>query len=71
MLNVANMPSIPNMDQVFTTTSLYALLGVSAIAGIAKLASDTLLPKNASKTDRWTFVWLVSWYGSSFMLMLD
>ncbi|EKM79091.1 hypothetical protein AGABI1DRAFT_84990 [Agaricus bisporus var. burnettii JB137-S8] len=47
------------MDQVFTTTSLYALLGVSAIAGIAKLASDTLLPKDASKTDRWTFVWLI------------
>lgn len=53
--------TIPTMDQVFTLTSFYSLLGVSVIATAATHASVCLLPKNASKTDRWTFIWLVSW----------
>ncbi|KIY71198.1 Emopamil-binding protein [Cylindrobasidium torrendii FP15055 ss-10] len=46
------------MDQVFTTTSLFSLLGVSALAGIAYAGAQVLLPKHASKRDRYTFVWL-------------
>jgi len=47
------------MDHIFTLTSLYSLLGVTAIAGVAAAASITLLPKDATKKDRWTFVWVV------------
>lgn len=47
------------MDHIFTLTSLYSLLGVTAIAGVAAAASITLLPKDATKMDRWTFVWVV------------
>ncbi|KAF8914890.1 Emopamil-binding protein [Mucidula mucida] len=46
------------MDGIFTTTSLFSLLGVSALAGVAYTGAQTLLPKNASKTDRYTFMWL-------------
>ncbi|KAJ3565445.1 hypothetical protein NP233_g7625 [Leucocoprinus birnbaumii] len=46
------------MDQIFTLTSLYSLLGVATIAGTAKVASSTLLPRDASSKDRWTFIWL-------------
>lgn len=47
------------MDHIFTPTSLYSLLGVTVIAGVALVASNTFLSKDTSKKDQWTFVWLV------------
>ena len=55
------------MDQVFTTTSLFSLLGVSALAAAAYVGAHTLLPKNANSRDRYTFMWLVSCFGLSYL----
>ncbi|KIK57164.1 hypothetical protein GYMLUDRAFT_173271 [Collybiopsis luxurians FD-317 M1] len=44
--------------QIFTTTSLFSLLGVLTIGIVARTAARTLLPKNATSTDRFTFIWL-------------
>lgn len=57
------------MDGIFTTTSLFSLLGVSALAGVAYTGAQTLLPKNASKTDRYTFMWLVRLLGPYFCVV--
>jgi uncharacterized membrane protein HdeD (DUF308 family) len=44
---------------VFNATSAFALLGVLSVGIFAYVAANTLLPKNASKTERFTFIWLV------------
>ena len=44
---------------IFTTTSLFSLLGVAGIGLAAYVASNVFLPKNASGKDRFTFIWLV------------
>ncbi|ESK95727.1 ebpl-prov protein [Moniliophthora roreri MCA 2997] len=44
--------------QIFTATSFFSLLGVTAIGLAAHVGSKTFLPKNASGKDRFTFVWL-------------
>ncbi|KAF5330262.1 hypothetical protein D9758_014449 [Tetrapyrgos nigripes] len=43
---------------IFTTTSLYSLLGVAFVGTIAYVGSKVLLPKNATSKDRFTFIWL-------------
>ncbi|KAK7469375.1 hypothetical protein VKT23_003850 [Stygiomarasmius scandens] len=43
---------------IFTTTSLYSLLGVAFVGTLAYVGSKTLLPKNASAKDKFTFIWL-------------
>ncbi|KAF8527470.1 Emopamil-binding protein [Hysterangium stoloniferum] len=43
---------------IFTTTSLVSLTGVLAIYVLAHAGSKALLPKNASWTDRATFIWM-------------
>ncbi|KAF9267301.1 Emopamil-binding protein [Marasmius fiardii PR-910] len=43
---------------IFTTTSLFSLLGVSAVGLTAYAASKAFLPKTASGKDRFTFIWL-------------
>ncbi|EJF63486.1 Emopamil-binding protein [Dichomitus squalens] len=43
---------------IFTATSAYSLAFVASVGAVAYLASKTLLPKNASWQDRFTFIWL-------------
>ncbi|KAJ3715501.1 Emopamil-binding protein [Lentinula raphanica] len=43
---------------IFTTTSLFSLIGVTVVGLVAHTASKLLLPKNASAKDRFTFIWL-------------
>ncbi|KAF9523908.1 Emopamil-binding protein [Crepidotus variabilis] len=43
---------------IFTATSAYSLGGVVAIGLVAYFAAENILPKNASRTDRFTFIWL-------------
>ncbi|KAJ8080428.1 hypothetical protein AAF712_003141 [Marasmius tenuissimus] len=43
---------------IFTTTSLFSLLGVAGVGLTAYVASKAFLPKNASGKDRFTFIWL-------------
>jgi len=43
---------------IFTKTSAFSLLTVLAIGIAAYVAAKALLPKSASKTDRFTFIWL-------------
>lgn len=54
---VSNMSSSPSL---FTTTSLFSLLGVLVVGLTAYTGSKILLPKNASAKDRFTFIWLVN-----------
>lgn len=49
-----------SLDTVFTLTSAISLAGVAAIALVAAVGANTLLPKNARWQDRFTFIWLVS-----------
>ncbi|KAK7056930.1 hypothetical protein VNI00_002648 [Paramarasmius palmivorus] len=44
--------------EIFTATSFFSLLGVSAIGLAAYVGSKTFLPKNATGKDRFTFIWL-------------
>lgn len=43
---------------IFTETSAYSLGAVVALGVFAYIGSKTILPKNASWQDRYTFVWL-------------
>ncbi|KAI5831541.1 Emopamil-binding protein [Schizophyllum commune Tattone D] len=43
---------------IFTLTSLFSLLGVLTLGTVAYGSSRKLLPKNASSTERFTFIWL-------------
>ncbi len=45
---------------LFTTTSLFSLAGVTGIALTAYTGAKTLLPQSATSKDRFIFVWLVS-----------
>lgn len=45
---------------VFTPVSFYSFGGVLALLLIAYVAAKAVLPSNATKTDKVTFVWLVS-----------
>ena len=45
---------------IFTATSAYSLAFVAAVGLTAYLAAKSLLPKDASWQDRFTFIWLVS-----------
>ena len=46
--------------EIFTTTSAFSIAGVFGALAFAYVGLVKLLPKTASKTDRITFVWLVS-----------
>ncbi|KAL1682234.1 Emopamil-binding protein, partial [Schizophyllum commune] len=43
---------------IFTLTSLFSLLGVLTLGTVAYGSSRKFLPKNASSTERFTFIWL-------------
>jgi len=43
---------------IFTLTSALSLAAVGLVGVIAYVASNALLPKNATKKDRFTFIWL-------------
>jgi hypothetical protein len=45
---------------VFTATSAFSIAGVFGALAFAYVGLVKLLPKTASRTDRITFVWLVS-----------
>jgi len=49
-----------NTTLVFTTTSAFSIAGVFGALAFAYVGLVKLLPKTASKTDRFTFLWLVS-----------
>ena len=49
-----------NTTIVFTATSAFSIAGVFGALALAYLGLVKLLPKSASRTDRITFVWLVS-----------
>ena len=49
-------------QQIFTATSAYSLTFVAAIGFLANSASKTLLPRNAPRQDKLTFIWLVRQY---------
>ena len=46
--------------EVFTAGSVFSTAGVFGVLALAYVGLVRLLPKTASKTDRFTFVWLVS-----------
>ena len=46
--------------QVFTATSAFSIAGVFGALAFAYVGLTWLLPKTASKTDKITFVWMVS-----------
>ena len=46
--------------EIFTATSAFSIAGVFGALAFAYVGLVKLLPKTASKTDRVTFVWLVS-----------
>ncbi|KAE9405666.1 Emopamil-binding protein [Gymnopus androsaceus JB14] len=52
------MLDTPSSPSLFTTTSLFSLLGVLGVGITAYTGSKVLLPKNASAKDRFTFIWL-------------
>lgn len=43
----------------FTTTSAFSIAGVFGALAFAYVGLAKLLPKSASRTDRFTFLWLV------------
>ena len=45
---------------IFTTTSAFSIAGVFGALAFAYIGLAKLLPKTASRTERITFVWLVS-----------
>jgi len=49
-----------NATGVFTATSAFSIAGVFGILAFAYVGLVKLLPKTASRTDRITFLWLVS-----------
>lgn len=51
--------------EVFTTTSAFSIAGVFGALVFAYVGLVKLLPKNASKAERITFVWLVSGLNSN------
>ena len=46
--------------EVFTPVSFYSFAGVLALLYAAYISAQLALPTGASKTERFTFVWLVS-----------
>lgn len=46
-------------EPLFTAVSFYSLAGVLGILSVAYTASNRLLRKNASASERAAFVWLV------------
>ena len=46
--------------EIFTATSVFSTAGVFGVLALAYVGLVKLLPKTASKMDRFTFVWLVS-----------
>ena len=49
-----------NATLAFTATSAFSIAGVFGALAFAYIGLVKLLPKTASRTDRITFVWLVS-----------
>lgn len=47
---------------IFTATSAYSLAFVAVVAVVAWISANTFLPKNARWQDRFTWIWLVSFY---------
>jgi len=56
---------------IFTTTSMASLAGVLAIYIIAQTGAKRLLPKDASWTDKATFIWMVTQFISYFSVKFD
>ena len=54
-----------NATPVFTATSAFSIAGVFGALAFAYVGLVKLLPKTASRTDRITFVWLVSDFSSN------
>jgi len=52
------MVEVSHTPTIFTQTSAFSLLGVFVISLTAYVAANALLPKHATKTDRFTFMWL-------------
>ncbi|KAG5652816.1 hypothetical protein H0H81_003532 [Sphagnurus paluster] len=46
------------LSDIFTLTSAFSLAGVLGVYLVAYLGAHTFLPKNARRTERWTFIWL-------------
>jgi len=54
-----------NTTPVFTVTSAFSIAGVFGALAFAYVGLFKLFPKTASRTDRITFVWLVSDFRSN------
>ena len=52
--------SMADTSSAFTATSAFSIAGVFCALAFAYFGLVKLLPKTASRTDKFTFVWLVS-----------
>ncbi|KAG6849330.1 hypothetical protein H0H93_009375 [Arthromyces matolae] len=51
-------PTPKNLADIFTLTSAYSLGGVLFLGFVATLGARLLLPANARRVDKYTFIWL-------------